>query len=106
MLANAPSSARQEALALAVVNGQADAARLCLDAGADINAFMPVHSHSTPLHQASVNGDVEMLRLLVARGASLDTRDKLWDGTPLGRAIHTKKRDAEAFLRAAAKPPS
>jgi peptide-methionine (S)-S-oxide reductase len=105
LLAAATPAERQEALALAVVNGQVEAARLCLDAGADIDAFMPVHSHSTPLHQASVNGDIEMLRLLVARGARLDTRDKLWDGTPLGWAVHTKQRDAEAFLRAAAKPP-
>jgi hypothetical protein len=47
-----------------------------------------------------------MLRLLAERGASLDTRDKLWDGTPLGWAVHQKKRDAEAFLRAAARPPN
>jgi peptide-methionine (S)-S-oxide reductase len=103
LLADASPPERQEALALAVVNGQVGAAGLCLDAGADINAFIPVHSHSTPLHQASVNDDVAMLRLLAARGASLDTRDKLWDGTPLGWAVHTKKRDAEAFLRTAAK---
>jgi peptide-methionine (S)-S-oxide reductase len=102
LLAGATPPERQEALALAVVNGQVEAARICLDAGADINAFMPVHAHSTPLHQASVNGDIEMLRLLVERGASLDTRDKLWDGTPLGWAVHTKQRAAEAFLRAAA----
>jgi peptide-methionine (S)-S-oxide reductase len=100
LLANAAPQERQEALALAVINRQAEAARLCLDAGADINAFLPVHKHSTPLHQASVNDDGAMLRLLVERGARLDTRDKLWNGTPLNWAVHTKKRDAEAYLRA------
>lgn len=44
-----------------------------------------------------------MLRLLAARGASLDTRDTLWNDTPLGWAVHTKKRDAEAFLRSVSK---
>jgi len=100
LLATASPQERQDALALAVINRQVEAARLCLDAGADVNAFLAVHKHSTPLHQAAVNDDVEMLRLLVACGASLATRDKLWDGTPLGWAVHTKKRDAEAFLRA------
>jgi peptide-methionine (S)-S-oxide reductase len=104
LLADAPPEVRQDALALAVINRQVEAARLCLDAGADVNAFLAVHKHSTPLHQAVVNDDVAMLRLLVAHGASLEARDKLWDGTPLGWAVHTKKRDAEAFLRAAAKP--
>ncbi len=100
LLADASPQERQDALALAVINGEVEAARLCLDAGADVDAFMPVHRHSTPLHQAAVNDDIAMLRLLVARGASLDTRDALWNGTPLGWAVHTKKRDAEAFLRA------
>jgi peptide-methionine (S)-S-oxide reductase len=100
LLANASSQERQDALALAVINRQVEAARLCLDAGADVNAFLAVHKHSTPLHQAAVNDDSAMLRLLVERGARLDTRDTLWDGTPLQWAVHTKQRDAEAFLRA------
>ncbi len=100
LVAGASPAERHEALALAVINRQVEAARRCLDAGAEVNAFLPVHKHSTPLHQASVNGDVAMLRLLVERGANLDTRDKLWDGTPLGWAMHTKQRDAEAYLRA------
>jgi peptide-methionine (S)-S-oxide reductase len=99
LLAHSTPEVRQDAFAMAVINMRVEAARLCLDAGADVNALLPVHSHSTPLHQAAVNGDVEMLRLLVARGAGLDTRDTLWNGTPLGWAVHTKKRDAEAYLR-------
>jgi ankyrin repeat protein len=89
-----------DALAMAVINGQRQAARLCLEAGADPNRFMPVHSHSTPLHQAAVNGDVSILQLLVQHGARLDIEDTLWRGTPLGWAIHNKQREAQAYLQA------
>ena len=58
-----------------------------------------VHKHSTPLHQAAIDDDLPMLELLVARGARLDTRDTLWNGTPLGWAVHNEKRAAEAYLR-------
>ena len=68
-----------------------EAARLCLDAGADVNALLPVHKHSTPLHQAAINEDLPMLELLVARGARLDTRDTLWNATPLDWAVHNEQ---------------
>jgi ankyrin repeat protein len=90
---------RQIALGLAVINRQLEAARLCLDAGADVNALLPVHKHSTPLHQAAINEDLPMLELLVARGARRDTRDTLWNATPLNWAVHNEKRAAEAYLR-------
>jgi len=99
LLESAPSGARTDALAMAVINRQADAARLCLEAGADPNVFMPCHTHSTPLHQAAINDDVETMRLLVAHGARLDSRDTLWHGTPLGWAVHEGKKDAETYLR-------
>jgi peptide-methionine (S)-S-oxide reductase len=98
LLVRATPEERQNAFAMAVVNMRVEAARLCLDAGADPNAFVPVHRHATPLHQAALNDDVGMLKLLVARGARLDTRDTLWNDTPLGWAVHTKKRGAEAYL--------
>ena len=87
---------------MAVINRHLEAARLCLDAGADPNGFLPVHRHSVPLHQAALNDDVELMKLLVERGARLDIRDTLWDGTPLGWAVHNKKAKAEAYLRCAA----
>jgi ankyrin repeat protein len=82
-----------------VINRRLEAARLCLHAGADPNQFLPVHRHSTPLHQAAVNDDVAMLTLLVERGAHLDTLDTLWRSTPLGWAVHNKRSGAEAYLR-------
>ena len=97
----APPDEKQEALALAVINRQLEAARLCLAAGADPNRLMPAHAHghSAPLHQAAIHDDVPMLKLLVAHGARLDIQDSLWRGTPLGWAAHEGKKQAEAYLR-------
>lgn len=84
---------------MAVINRRLEAARLCLDAGGDPNRSLPVHRHAMPLHTAALNDDVEMMKLLVARGARLDIRDTLWNGTPLGWAVHNRKAKAEAYLR-------
>lgn len=99
MLAADPSCC-QSALAQAVINARPEAARLCLQAGADPNAFMPVHAHSRPLHQAALNGDLETMKVLVAHGACTDVRDTLWEGTPLGWARHAGQAAAAAWLEA------
>src|SRR5262249_4274289 len=95
LLAHASPADRRTALGLAVINAQFDTARLCLDAGADPNALLPVHAHCTPLHTATLNDDVPMLELLISRGAKPDARDKLFRSTPLGWAVHNRKRNAE-----------
>ena len=51
------------------------------------------------LAPGAINEDLPMLQLLVARGAKLDTRDTLWDATPLNWAVHNGKTAAEAYLR-------
>lgn len=92
---------RQEAqlmLALAVINDQVDAARSALEAGADVNAFLPIHEHSTALHQAALTDDPELLALLVSHGARRDIKDTVWNGTPLDWAIHEQRPLARAFL--------
>jgi ankyrin repeat protein len=99
LLTEATDTEIHAALSMAVINRQLDAARLCIQAGADMNRFMVVHAHSLPIHQAAVNDDAPMLRLLVESGAKLDIRDTLWNGTPLGWAIHGKMAAAEAYLR-------
>lgn len=99
LLHGATADAKAAALAMAVVNHQVEAVRLCLDAGADAMRYMPVHAHSTPLHQAALHGDLEIMKLLVAAGASIDAVDTLWRGTPLGWATHGKQAAAEAYLR-------
>lgn len=99
LLPAATDKEKHAALSMAVINRELEAARLCLEAGADVNAFAAMHQHSTPLHQATVNGDVPMMKLLIEFGAGLEIRDTLWGGTPLGWAIHTNQPEAEALLR-------
>jgi peptide-methionine (S)-S-oxide reductase len=88
----------QTAFGLAVINRNAEAARLALDAGADVDAFLPVHAHLTALHQAVHDDDVVLIELLLARGARTDRRDTLWDATPLGWAIYHDRANARAVL--------
>lgn len=97
LLANTANEAGT-ALGLAVINEQAETTRVALDAGADPNAYVPVHTHMTPLHQAAVHDDLAMLRLLISRGARTDLRDRMWDGTPRDWAIHAEKPRAAAYL--------
>jgi ankyrin repeat protein len=97
-LATASANDIQMAFALAVINREVLCARIALDAGADINAFLPVHEHSTALHQAAVNDDVAMIDLLLAREAQLDVRDTLWGGIPLDWAIHEHREAARIRL--------
>jgi ankyrin repeat protein len=75
---------------------------LLLDAGEDPNRYNPDgnHSHSTPLHQAALAGHEAVVRLLVERGARLDIKDRIYDSTPLGWAIHGKQHEIERYLRA------
>jgi ankyrin repeat protein len=91
LLATATSAEVQTAFALAVINDRTAAACVALDAGADVNAFLPVHAHSVALHQAALHDDVDLLELLVARGARTDVRDTVWSGTPRDWAVHERQ---------------
>lgn len=107
-LASALPTANSEivgiAFGLAVIGGHVAAARIALDAGASIDASLPVHAHSTPLHQAAAANDVAMLEFLLARGADRDARDALWDATPLEWAVHAGNAAARAVLGRPAGP--
>jgi hypothetical protein len=102
LLPDAANDDRHLALALASQFGGVEIVRLLLDAGEDPNRYNPVggHSHSTPLHQAAANGNEEMVRLLVERGARLDLKDVLWRGTPADWASHERHTALAAYLRA------
>ena len=56
-----------------------------LDAGVDINARRD--DGATVLHQAAIDGDWSLVEKLLARGADLQLRDKIYDGTPAGWAF-------------------
>ena len=88
----------QAALGLAVINRRTEAARMALDAGADPDLFLPIHNHSTALHQAALDDSLDLIDLLAARGARTDIRDTLWDGTPLDWANHAGKAAARDLL--------
>jgi hypothetical protein len=90
LLPSADAEARHRALSLAAQQGHAEIVGLLLDAGEDPNRYNPEsnHAHATPLHQAVLGGHEEVARLLVKRGARLDIRDTIWQGTALGWALH------------------
>jgi len=106
LLKSAVPDEAQRALGLAVINRQTEAARLALDAGADPNGFLPVHTHSLPLHMAVLLEDLPTMELLVAPGARTDVPDKLWGSTPLGWAVHENKPRAREWLEKNSPPHS
>jgi ankyrin repeat protein len=101
LLASADGDSRHRALALAAQYGHTEVVRLLLDAGEDPSRYNPegTHSHSTPLHQAVLAGHEAAVRLLVERGARLDLKDKVYQGTPLDWAIHGEQAEIERYLR-------
>lgn len=80
-----------EGLALAAHLGRTPACGWLLDRGAD-PARAPLYG-LTPLHFAAWMGRYETAGLLVSRGAPLDARDRLHQGTPLGWARHHGHND-------------
>ncbi len=104
-----PASAgpdRHRALALAAQLGHADVVTLLLDTGEDPSRYNPdgFHAHSTPLHQAVWSDHGAVVRLLVERGARLDLRDTIYDGTPLGWALYGGRTAVAEYLRSRGAP--
>ncbi len=101
MLAGATANDRHRAMALAAQCGHDEVLGILIDAGEDPNRFNPpgTHSHSPPLHQAIAAGHLDVVKLLVERGARLDIRDSIYQGTPLGWAEYCDKPAIAAFLR-------
>jgi ankyrin repeat protein len=75
------------ALTVAAFYGKADMITLLLSMGIDPNGYpnssSGFHTHATPLHQAVSSGSLDAVKLLAEAGASLNARDKMYDGTPL-----------------------
>ena len=101
LLPDASALDRQRALALASQTGQTAAVALLLDAGEDPNRFNPpgTHAHTPPLHQAVAAGQLDVVKLLVDRGARLDIRDTIYCGTPLGWAQYCDQPQIAAYLQ-------
>ena len=100
-LPESDARARHAALALAAQHGHTGAVRVLLEAGEDTNRFNPdgFHGHATPLHQAAGGDHVDVVRLLVERGAHLDVRDRIYGATPLGWAEHGRCTRTAELLR-------
>lgn len=101
LLPSAGRDTRHAALALAAQHGHAEVVRLLLDAGEDPNRYNPegFHAHSTPLHQAVWSDRLEVVKLLVQRGARLDVRDTVYGSTPFGWATYGNRKAIAEYLR-------
>jgi ankyrin repeat protein len=100
LLPQATDTERHEALALASITHRVDVVALLLDAGESPDRFNPdgMHGHQTPLHGAALSGHMALVQLLVTRGARLNIRDALWNGTPLGWARHAGQSAVVTYL--------
>lgn len=100
MLPSASEEDRHRALALAAQCGHPAIVSLLIDAGEDPNRFNPrgTHSHTPPIHQAVAAGHLDVVKLLVERGARLDITDTIYHGTPLGWAKQFDRREIVEYL--------
>jgi ankyrin repeat protein len=101
LLPDAPGRDRHAALAVAAQHGHAAVVALLLEEGESPDRLNPegFHAHSTPLHQAVWADHMEVVRLLVERGARLDIRDTVYHGTAFGWAEYGGRRAMVEYLR-------
>jgi peptide-methionine (S)-S-oxide reductase len=91
---------KQFGLVLAALKGKADALAAVIDLGVDLNApCANLYSHATALHHAVYSGSLDAVKVLVQAGADLDTKDTIYEGTPLGWAEYGKQVEIAEFLR-------
>ncbi|MFN2514453.1 MAG: ankyrin repeat domain-containing protein, partial [Pyrinomonadaceae bacterium] len=86
---------RVELLQLAAESKKPDAVRLMVELGFDLNEI----SRTTPLHNAAMMGDLEMVKLLIELGASPLIRDTEFNATPQGWAEYGGKTEVAAYLK-------
>jgi ankyrin repeat protein len=92
-------SGHSTVLCVAVVLGRLEAARLLLEAGADPSIATP--DGATPLTVAARNGQPEVLRLLLGRGAAVDAVEPVSSWTAFHMACYRNQAEcAEALARA------
>ena len=102
----AEARARRPSLVVqAAVNGRADVVALVVELGFDVNALgradLPVEQPwETALHVAAGDGNVEVVRALLALGADPTIRDARFDATPLGWAEYMAKPATAEILAA------
>jgi hypothetical protein len=86
----------------AATAGRPGAVALALDLGFDVNAAAePPHGRGmgeTALHEAAMNGEREIVEILLAAGADRSVRDARFDATPAGWAHHGDQAEIAAML--------
>src|SRR5688572_8341601 len=98
-----PKHVELRPLGAAVHMGHAEAARLLLDAGADVNADAGSGS-GPPIYHAVRRGHAKVVELLVERGADLSVRDVIGHTLLYEVACSTHAEIADILLRAGADP--
>jgi hypothetical protein len=102
-------------VAHAARNNKSAVIRLMLESGLPVDARG--QHQATPLHWAAFHGNVEMAKILLRHGPSLEARDADYNATPLGWAIHGSENGwncetgdfagvVEALIAAGAKVPA
>lgn len=87
--ARTPQAVVNNAFIYACMHNRANAARLLLEKGAEINAVPPGFDFAgTGLHYAALNGHREMVDLLLGRGADPSILDPKVNNTPAGWAAY------------------
>ena len=82
----------------AYVNRRPDAVGFLLEK--DGNWNMTGVNNGALLHRAAWEGDLAMVRRLVAKGADMSNRDNPFNSTPLSWAQHNKQREVFDWMRA------
>ncbi len=85
---------RPDQLIRAAEQNRLGAVALPIELGFDVNA----RSRTAPLREAAMHGNVEMIRLLLGRGADPNMRDREFDARPAGWAEHHGMTAAQALL--------
>ena len=87
LLAADPRLIENDEIIMAAVDfDHRDLVRWLLDRGASVNARSAIGSQGTALHCAAFEGNLDMVKLLVAAGADIHALDHEYQGTPEGWA--------------------
>jgi ankyrin repeat protein len=90
---------RPDQLVRAAEENTYEAVALLIELGFDVNA----RPRTAPLHEASMRGNIRVIRLLLEHGADPTVRDTGYDATPAGWAEHHGQEEAQQLLQALAR---
>jgi ankyrin repeat protein len=94
----ASADSREDQLLEAVRAGDVAATKALLDQGVPVDAKF--RYDRTPLSFAADRGNVEMVKLLLERGANVDAEDTFYHNTPLGSAAYKGHAEVVRLLLA------